>query len=275
MVKKHLTPFSTTLFDSTILDIIVPEDLQDYITLGANIHRYKYQDNSYDHIFDDTVDEHTKRMVLYAASLSLPEDNKKVLTRTLWIHDIPEIIDSQTAQSDMTTIDKIRYPDQALATKAREEAIMEEIFSKEDRDLYDAFEPAKEMLFTGKIDFAKTTPVALIACVLDTLLESTNSFQGFITEYLLNDGYDPSLPFPLVDSFEYCFQRNIDVYNTILALDHPEYTLIRGLILEILQKDMFGFIDKIWTPQALLRLPDYAYQEYEKFIQRRLYFTTK
>lgn len=69
MPQKYRTPFTKTLFDTTIDDILTPEDLVEYVVLGANVRRYKFQDDDFDHIFDDHVDEHTKRMVLYAEHL--------------------------------------------------------------------------------------------------------------------------------------------------------------------------------------------------------------
>lgn len=177
MPQKYKTPFTKTVFEQNIDTIVPPSDLERYIDLGARVRRYKFKDDNLDHIFDDTVDEHTKRMVLYAENLPLPKKEKAAVVRTLWIHDIPEIIDSQTTQSDMTSIDKIRHPHLALLIKKREEAIMEEIFSVEDKILYRAFDPAKEMLFTGRIDFDKTTPVGMIARVLDNFIDGTNSFH--------------------------------------------------------------------------------------------------
>lgn len=97
MVKKYTTPFTKTLFEKTIDDIMVPLDLAEYVQQGAKVHRYKYHEGDFGHIFDDRVDEHTKRMVLYAEQLPLSSEDKSSVIRTLWIHDIPEIMDSQTA----------------------------------------------------------------------------------------------------------------------------------------------------------------------------------
>ena len=241
MPRKYKTPFTKTLFEKNIDDILAPDDLQEYILLGSKVARYKFQDANYDHIFDDFVDEHTKRMILYADQLPLSERDKSQLIRTLWIHDIPEIIDSQKSQSDITSTDKIRYPHLALASKEREEAIMNEIFSDQDRQLYHAFEPAKEMLFTGEIDFKKTTPVGMIARVLDNFIDGINSFHGFVTDYLKSDGYRENLPIPQRDSFEYCFQRGADVFRHISAVQHPEYQKAKEIILRILLDDFFGF----------------------------------
>jgi 5'-deoxynucleotidase YfbR-like HD superfamily hydrolase len=268
MIKKYKTPFTKTVFSKTIDAILPPEDLLKYIHLAAQIRRYKFQDQDLDHIFDDRVDEHTKRMVLYAENLSLGESEKAALIRTLWIHDIPEVVDAQATQSDMTSIDKIRYPDLAFATKKREEAVMEAIFSLEDKVLYRAFDPAKEMLFTGRIDFDKTTPVAMIARVLDNFIDGTNSFHGFVAHYLSSDAYRDALPLPQADSFEYCFQRGLDVYNHVSRIEHPEYITAKKVILDILHKDFFGFVEEIWSPIALERMPDYARSEYEKYLTK-------
>ena len=265
MPKKYQTPFTKTLFEKTIDDVLVPEDLSQYIRLGSKVARYKFQDANYDHIFDDSVDEHTKRMIIYAEQLPLSEELKSALVRTLWIHDIPEIIDSQTSQSDITSIDKIRYPELALASKEREEAIMNEIFSKEDKRLYHAFEPAKEMLFTGNIDFDRVTPVGMLARILDNFVDGINSFHGFVTAYLQSEEYKGTLPLPQRDSFEYCFQRGIDVYRHVSQLEHPDYQEAREIILDILCGDFFGYVDTVWTPLALARLPSYAREEHARF----------
>jgi 5'-deoxynucleotidase YfbR-like HD superfamily hydrolase len=268
MPRKYKTPFTKTLFDTTIDDVLVPDDLQKYIVLGADVARYKFRDDNFDHIFDDRVDEHTKRMILYAESLNLPGEKQKKLLRTLWIHDIPEIIDSQTTKSDMTSIDKIRNPHLALEVKNREQAIMDEIFTLEDKLLYQAFDPAKEMLFTGRIDFDKTTPIGMIARVLDNFIDGTNSFHGFVADYFHGADYRDSLPVPHFDSFEYCFQKGIDVYRHVSEIDHPEYLFARDIIRDILEKDFFGFVEQTWTPLALSRLPNYARSEYEKYLER-------
>lgn len=69
MTKLFTQPFTQTQFTKTLHDIEVPVDLVEYINLGKNVARYKYKNRSYDHIFRDFVDEHTKRMVLYAEHL--------------------------------------------------------------------------------------------------------------------------------------------------------------------------------------------------------------
>jgi len=265
MPRKYKTPFTKTLFEKTIDDILVPTDLQEYIALGANVARYKFHENSYDHVFDDFVDEHTKRMILYVESLPLSPNDRAAVTRTLWIHDIPEIVDSQTTQSDMTSIDKIRQPHLALQIKEREQRIVNRIFMREDKLLYEAFDPAKSMLFSGKINFEETTPIGMLARVLDNFIDGTNSFHGFVSDYLKSDLYRVSLPLPQRDSFEYCFQKGIDVYKHVSDIDHPEYQEVRKIILHILKTDFFDFIEQIWTPLALVRLPDYAHEEYERF----------
>lgn len=265
MPQKYKTPFTKTLFDTTIDDILTPEDLAEYVALGANVHRYKFQDDDFSHIFDDRVDEHTKRMVLYAEHLPLSDHDKATLVRTLWIHDIPEILDSQTSQSDMTSIDKIRNPRLALAIKNREQVIIDRIFSLEDKQLYAAFDPAKEMLFKGEFDFTKTTPIGVLGRVIDNFIDGINSFHGFVTDYLKSEGYRENLSLPQRDSFHYCFQNGIDAYCHVSALDQVEYQKVRKVILDILEQDFFGFLDEIWTPLAVARLPDYAREEYERF----------
>ncbi len=112
----------------------------------------------------------------------------------------------------MTSSDKIRYPELAMKVREKEEAIVEEIFSPEDKFLYEVFEPAKEMLFTGTIDPKMTTPVALLARILDNFIDGTNSFHGFVLDYVSGPDYRGDFPVPMRDSFEYCFQRGIDVW---------------------------------------------------------------
>ena len=273
MVQKYRTPFTKTLFEKTIEDVVIPPDLTQYITMGSNVSRYKFQDGNFDHIFDDRVDEHTKRMVLYAQTLPLNEKDKSDVIRTLWIHDIPEIVDSQTSRSDMTSIDKIRHPHLALAVKNREQKIVSDIFSLEDKLLYEAFEPAKDMLYTGKIDREKTTPVAIIARVLDNFIDGTNSFHGFVVDYLKGPNYRDSLALPGCDSFEYCFHRGLDVYTHVSAISDPYFEEAQHIILDILQHDFFGFVEEIWSPLALARLPEYAQKEHEKYLEKRKYIT--
>lgn len=165
----------------------------------------------------------------------------------------------------MTAVDKIRHPHLAYAVKEREKAIMERVFSFEDQELYRAFDPAKEMLYTGKIDYDKTTPVGMLARILDNFVDGTNSFHGFVTDYLGGEEYRASLPLPAKDSFAYCFQSGLDVYRHASAIDHPAYKKIRKLILDILENDFFGYIEKVWSPLAVARLPEYAREEYERF----------
>lgn len=268
MPQIYKTPFTKTLFEKTIDDIVPPSDLAEYINLGANVYRYKFHDGNFDHIFLDRVDEHTKRMVLYAEYLPLSKKDKADLIRTIWIHDIPEIIDSQINKSDVTSTDKIRYPHLNFAVKERENAVMDKIFSLEDKLLYKAFEPAKEMLFTGVIDFDKTTPVGMLGRVIDNFVDGTNSFQGFVTDYLKGNDYRSSLPLPGKEEFHYCFQKGIDAYHHISIIEHPDYQEVRKIILGILRHDFFGFIEEVWTPLAVARLPEYAAIEYEKYQQK-------
>lgn len=167
----------------------------------------------------------------------------------------------------MTAVDKARQPHLAYAVKEREQAIIESIFSYEDKELYRAFDPAKEMLYSGKIDYDKTTPVGMVARVLDNFVDGTNSFHGFVTDYLGGDEYRASLTLPGRDSFEYCFQKGLDVYRHVSALDHPDYQDAREMMLQILENDFFGFVEKVWSPLAIARLPDYARAEYDRFAQ--------
>jgi hypothetical protein len=267
MVQKYKKPFTKTQFEKTIDDIKDPKDLIKWIVMGANVARYKFSENEYNHIFDDFVDEHTKRMILYVESLPLSEQERQSVIRTLWIHDIPEIIDSQTARSDMTSTDKIRHPHLALEVKIRESAIVDTVFSPEDKKLYEHFEPAKEMLFSGNIDFENITPVGMLARVLDNFIDGTNSFHGFITDYLKSDTYDSELPLPQRDAFEYCFQRGIDVHRHVSGINHSKYMEMRRIILDILEQDFFDFAQNAWTPLAIQRLPEYARVEYDRFAE--------
>lgn len=44
MVQKYKTPFTKTLFDRTIDDIVVPPDFEEYMILGANVARYQFSE---------------------------------------------------------------------------------------------------------------------------------------------------------------------------------------------------------------------------------------
>lgn len=267
MPKKHLVPFTKTEFTKTIHDVEVPAEFDDFIKLGANVRRYKFQEGNFDHIFDDFVDEHTKRMVLYAEQLPISQKLKEEVIRTIWIHDLPEILDSQTNGADITAIDKIRNPDLATASKNREKKLLEENFSKYDQDLYHAFDPAKEMLYTGDMNLSRTTPAGMIARVLDVFIEGTNSFHGFVVEYLLSDEFDESLSLPDQDSFEYCFRRGVLAYQNTSKIQEPQFEDARKVILDILLKDYFGYIEQAWSSQAVSRLPLLAAKEYENCMQ--------
>lgn len=207
MIPTRKTPFTKTQFTKTIDTIVAPSDLEEYIDLGSNVARYQFSEGAYDHIFHDSVDNHTKRIILYAQSLPLAEKQKNDLIRTLWIHDIPEILDSQKSLSDMTSTDKIKYPHLAHEVEQREHAIVNRIFTESDKALYEAFEPAKKMLFSGTIDPDKTTPTGLLSRILDNFIDGTNSFHGFVLSYLSGPSYSEHLPLPQRDSFEYCFHR--------------------------------------------------------------------
>ena len=128
MPKRHTTPFSRTLFDTTIDHIVVPEDVAHYIERGLTIARYRFHDEDYGHIFFDNVADHVKRMVLFTQSLDIPESMQQNVARTAWIHDIPEIINSQSYQADVTTIDKLRNPALARKIREQEQHIMDEHF---------------------------------------------------------------------------------------------------------------------------------------------------
>ncbi len=267
MPKKHVVPFSCRDFDTTIESIAPPSDLKDFIKLGSQVFRYKFEDNNYDHIFEDRVDEHTKRMVLYAQQLPLSEEILSSIIRTLWVHDIPEIICSQENGFDMTSTDKILYPHKALLVKKREEETMQKIFSLQDRQLYHAFEPVKEMLFTGTLSFSIITPAALVARVIDTCIDGINSFHGFVTEYLESDQYNPELPLPKHNSFEYCFGRGIDMYRNILNIEEPDFLEVKFLLIDIMRKDFFDYIHQVWSDMSYERLPQYAQKELDAFRQ--------
>ena len=268
MIPTRKIPFTKTQFTKTIDTIVAPSDLEEYIDLGANVARYQFSEGAYDHIFHDSVDNHTKRIILYALGLPLAEKQKNDLIRTLWIHDIPEILDSQKSLSDMTSTDKIKYPHLAQEVEQREHAIVNRIFTESDKALYEAFEPAKKMLFSGRIDTDKTTPIGLLARILDNFIDGTNSFHGFMLSYLSGPSYSEHLPLPQRDSFEYCFHRWIDVWENISAFSHPEYEETKTIIQTILRDDFFWYVAHIWDPEVLKRLPGYAQEEYQRYQSR-------
>lgn len=89
-----------------------------------------------------------------------------------------------------------------------------------------------------------------------------------MADYLASDSYRAALSLPQVDSFEYCFQRGLDVWQHVSSIDHPDYKMARNVILDILREDFFGFVEKIWSPIALERMPIYARSEYEKYLTK-------
>jgi len=105
--------------------------------------RYVFEDNSFPHIFDDPVSEHTRRAVWTVDAIGLPSqiDDEKV-KRMLWVHDLPEIVAQEETGNDVTSIDKQNNPALAAQIEDDEDRIASEILSKHDYELYSDFEQA-------------------------------------------------------------------------------------------------------------------------------------
>jgi hypothetical protein len=54
----------------------------------------------------------------------------------------------------------------------------------------------------------------------------------------------------------------------VSQIDHPAYIKAKNVILDILREDFFGFVEEVWSPIALERMPDYARSEYEKYLTK-------
>jgi hypothetical protein len=54
----------------------------------------------------------------------------------------------------------------------------------------------------------------------------------------------------------------------VSKIDHPAYITAKNVILDILREDFFGFVEEVWSPIALERMPDYARSEHEKYLTK-------
>ena len=105
--------------------------------------RYLFSTGELPHIFHDPVDVHTRRCVWTVDTLALPSwvDVDRI-RRTLWIHDIPEIIANEEIGNDVTAPDKANNPELSLQIDKQEDQIAKRDLNSDDYKLYEDFERA-------------------------------------------------------------------------------------------------------------------------------------
>ena len=226
---SHAEEFPTTPYDSQITFAIdeVPSDLQDLVNQGAKVARKMHPDYPRG-IWFDNVRVHTIRCALTAEHVRLPKQLERLrtpLVRTLWLHDLPEVVCSTEDGFDTSAVIKEDQPDTAAKIELDEYTAAKQIFSPADYELFDQFERGKTIL-DGKVDSPdpRIQPEAYGAKIID-IGDAEMCFYHYLTAWLIHDDYDGRMP------TERPYKFTMNRYGTYLAnVEKLAHVLPQGLL---------------------------------------------
>jgi hypothetical protein len=191
--KYIFTPFDVE--DIVFNEEIIPPDLRDLVAKAKLIERKKHPDYP-SGIWWDNVQVHTIRSALTAEYLKLPrqfESSRPDLVRTLWIHDLPEVLSSMPNGYDTSAVVKEDDPKLARIIEADEEAVAKKIFSDTDLRLFQSFEQARHTLEGDTQPSKSTNPISYLARLIDAG-EGELCFYFYLTQWLASPSFDGRMP---------------------------------------------------------------------------------
>jgi 5'-deoxynucleotidase YfbR-like HD superfamily hydrolase len=202
----------------------IPAELKEHVNALEEILRFQLDEYPPGVIIDSTR-EHTLKCVHLTETIDFELDVEK-LTRTLWIHDIPEII-----IQDITVIEKNRKPKLSKRLDAEEIEASQELLNKENQDLLESFNKAYEVLKGKRTWNKQEIPLEMLIAKLIDNTEGNMTFHYFVTKWIKSDAYKRELMFP-DDSLEYSFDINKTFKESI-----------KGQFNENEQRKLMHFID--------------------------------
>lgn len=218
--------------------LFLPKDLVGLVNSGENVARFK--DTNYpERVLIDDVREHTIRCVRIARKINIGDLDKERLERILWIHDLSEIIASDTSiliKKDMTE-------DQLKELKDRENESARLLLTKEDMDLYEDFENVNDFINERSGDTIFSSE-ALIAFVIDKI-EGNLFFHYHISKWANSPEYDEGFSGMNKYALVYTYLQYETFVKQINTLE-GRYIDARDVCLDILSAQM-GQVRGWWS----------------------------
>jgi len=195
-----------------IKKVSIPADIDYLIERLKNIKRFdnsKYPKN----VFIDDVKSHTLRTVLMIHKLNITPNVKTKLVRTIFIHDIPEVL-----FRDVTALEKRQNP-KLIPDISREERLAAyKLLSKKDFELFEDFRIAYDYLEGDNSAKSLVKSWALLANVLDRS-EGNLFYHYYLTKWINSVSYDSKKLPPLI-SINHSFLQHKLYLRQITALKH-------------------------------------------------------
>lgn len=179
---------------------LIPKELTNQLDSLKKVKRFGFKE--YPSVLKDNTRDHTLRCVYMAINTEFKKKfNTKQLLRTLWIHDIPELI-----TNDITVIEKYRSPEVEERFHIEELAAAKKLLNKKDIDLLKSFNDAHTFL-KGKAGLHDcVSEEALLAKIIDNS-EGNMAFHYLVSKWVNSKDYDPN-SLPPKDSLQHTFLTN-------------------------------------------------------------------
>jgi hypothetical protein len=231
--------YKNILENKTYLELLktVPLDIADKINSLENVARFQFKEYPKDVITDNTRN-HTLRCI-NLANITEFGIAKDILLRTLWIHDIPELI-----TNDITVVEKYRKENAEKKFEIEEISAAKELLSEEDQLLLGKFNNANNFLKGNttledsllSIDF-------IIAKIIDNS-EGNLTFHYYISNWVASNKYDEKL-LPPIDSLRHSFITNIKFIDKIKKELPKEQSEVIIKFIELILETITGFWNKV------------------------------
>ena len=185
----------------------IPDDLAALIAQLKDVQRFGHP-NYPVNVFHDNVFEHVCRCITFLNQLEIDDDMRNIMTRMLWIHDIPEIF-----TKDYTVLQKIEDPELVIRLDQEEAKIVADIFTPSDQVLMRDFNQASAF-WKGKSDI-KTSVAAKYVKLIDHI-DGIITFHWQLTDWIMTSKYKEEL-LPPRAVFNYSFDQ-FALWNAQLKL---------------------------------------------------------
>jgi len=185
----------------------IPEDISQHIEELKKVKRAQFKEYP-EGVFEDDTRNHTLKCVYIAKKVA---DERVFLdtVRTLWIHDIPELI-----TGDLTVIEKYRDSTSAKKFEKEELDAAKKLLTPRDQELLIDFNNASKLLKNKpNQNNKKASPSSLLAKIIDNS-EGNLMYHYCFTKWFKSKKYDQS-NLPPKDSLQHTFITNEKFLQTI------------------------------------------------------------
>lgn len=231
--------YKNILENKTYLDLLktVPLDIADKINSLENVARFQFKEYPKDVIIDNTRN-HTLRCINLANTFDFGIA-KDTIIRTLWIHDIPELI-----TNDITVVEKYRKENSEKKFEIDELKAAKELLSENDQLLLGKFNNANNFLKGNTVVDSDTSFIDFIIAKIIDNSEGNLTFHYYISKWVASDTYNGKL-LPPTDSLKHSFVTNIKFMDKIKKELPKEQSEILIKFIELVLETITGFWNKV------------------------------